>query len=61
MDWISVFSNFGYPAAVSGALLWIMVKHLDRVETTLDHLSEQIAVMQKTLEMQAKGRNKSDE
>ena len=39
---LTLFSNFGYPALVSGVLLYIIVNKLEKISTQLESIREQL-------------------
>lgn len=42
MEIYEIFSQFGYPALVTGALMWLLVNVLGKLESTIDKMDETI-------------------
>ena len=38
LDWAKLFENFGFPAIMAGALLWLLVVKVGRLEDKIDDL-----------------------
>lgn len=45
MEFISLFKDFGYPALMSGVLLWIVVTKIEKMTTKITELILTITVL----------------
>lgn len=45
MDIASLFKEFGYPALMSGVLLWIITVKVERLQAQVQDLKEQLITM----------------
>lgn len=50
MDFIALFKDFGFPALVTGVLLWMYAKKLEELKAANDALKEVIVRMDAKLE-----------
>lgn len=42
IDWLSVFQNFGYPALITGILLYIIIYKLERVMVEMEGVKDEL-------------------
>lgn len=49
IDWVATFSNFGYPALVSGVLLYIIVNNLEKVRVRMEKIDQDMIVIQASM------------
>lgn len=54
MDWISVFSNVGFPVAVAVAMFWYTQNVTDKLRETLERNTQALLVLSERLDHEQK-------